>query len=84
MNHLGSSLNADSVSGGLGWGLRFCISSKCQVIPVLLIHGPDSEKQGPKALHHQLHLAARREKSMWRVSAGQAWKWHTAYLLTLY
>lgn len=40
-----------------GRGLRFCVSGKCQVMPILLIHGLDSEKQGPKALHHQLYLA---------------------------
>lgn len=39
-------------------------SNKCQVMPMLLIRGPDSEKQGSIGLHHQVHLAGKREKSM--------------------
>lgn len=43
---------------------KILYSNKCQVMPVLLIHGPDSEKQGSEGLHHQLHLADEREKNM--------------------
>lgn len=34
-----------------------------------LIHGPDSQKQGPKVPHYQLHLAGGREKSMQQMGA---------------
>lgn len=63
MYHLGSLLSADSVLGGQGWHLRFCILISARWCQCCWFMG-QTEKQGSEGLHHQLHLADEREKNM--------------------
>ena len=72
---LGFKLECMCVSPGQLVKWRFCFrrpgvppknvySSKCQMMSMLLIHGPDSETKKSKGLHHQLCLASKRDKNV--------------------